>query len=91
MRLSGVSLVVLTAIALSGCSVKRMGMSRMADAISATSSTFAADNDPEFVRLAAPSMLKMVEMLLREQPRHLGLLSTACSGFTQVLLCISSR
>ena len=83
MRLSGVSVVVLAAIALSGCSVKRMGISRMADAIAATSSTFAADNDPEFVRLAAPSMLKTVEMLLREQPRHHGLLSTACSGFTQ--------
>ena len=83
MRLSGFGVVLVAAIALSGCSVKRMGMSRMADAISATSSTFAADNDPEFVRLAAPSMLKTVEMLLQEQTRHLGLLSTACSGFTQ--------
>ncbi len=55
----------------------------MADAISATSSAFATDNDPEFVRLAAPSNLKMVEMMLEAQPRHHGLLSTACSGFTQ--------
>lgn len=83
MRLSDVIVVVLSVIALSGCSVKKMGMARMADAISATSSTFAADNDPEFIRLAAPSTLKMVEMLLEEQPRHLGLLSTACAGFTQ--------
>lgn len=84
MRLSGVSVFVLVAAMASwGCSVKRMGLARMADAISATSSTFAADNDPEFIRLAAPSTLKMVEMLLQEQPRHHGLLSTACSGFTQ--------
>lgn len=66
-----------------GCSVRRAGFARMADAISATSSTFARDDDPEFVRLAAPSTLKMVEMLLDEDPRHPGLLMTACSGFTQ--------
>ena len=79
------SVVILVAAALgvSGCSVKRMGLERMADAISATSSAFATDNDPEFVRLAAPSNLKMVEMMLEDQPRHHGLLSTACSGFTQ--------
>ena len=63
--------------------MKRMGLERMADAISATASSFAVDNDPEFVRVAAPSTLKMVEMLLEQQPRHAGLLSTACSGFAQ--------
>lgn len=66
-----------------GCSLKRMGVERMADAISATASTYSRDNDPEFVRLAAPSTLKMVEMLLDDNPTHPGLLLTACSGFTQ--------
>ena len=75
--------VCVACLALSGCSVKRMGMERMADAISASSSAFASDNDPEFVRLAAPSNLKMVEMMLERQPDHRGLLGTACSGFTQ--------
>jgi hypothetical protein len=60
-----------------------MGISRMADALSSTASAFSRDNDPEFVRLAAPSTLKMVEMLLDQQPSHPGLLMTACSGFTQ--------
>lgn len=55
----------------------------MADALSSTATAFARDNDPEFVRLAAPSTLKMVEMLLDEEPSHRGLLMTACSGFTQ--------
>lgn len=55
----------------------------MANAVSATSSTFGRDSDPEFVRTAAPATLKMVEMLLEEAPRHRGLLMTACSGFTQ--------
>jgi TRAP transporter TatT component family protein len=60
-----------------------MGLNRMADALSSTASAFTRDNDPEFVRQAAPSTLKMVEMLLEESPSHVGLLMTACSGFTQ--------
>lgn len=79
----GVIVVVLATIAGTGCSVRRMGAERMADAISATATTYARDNDPEFVRNAAPSTLKMVEMLLDDNPRHPGLLLTACSGFTQ--------
>lgn len=67
----------------SGCSVKRMGFERMADAISATATAYGRDNDPEFVRQGAPATLKMVEMLLDQDPRHPGLLLTACSGFTQ--------
>jgi hypothetical protein len=55
----------------------------MADALSATTSAFARDDDPEFVRVGAPSTLKMVEMLLEQQPEHPGLLLTACSGYTQ--------
>lgn len=55
----------------------------MADALSSTATAFSRDNDPEFVRLAAPSTLKMVEMLLDDNPSHPGLLMTACSGFTQ--------
>lgn len=55
----------------------------MADALSSTASTFTRDNDPEFVRQAAPSTLKMVEMMLDQSPSHAGLLMTACSGFTQ--------
>jgi len=60
-----------------------MGISRMADALTSTASAFTRDNDPEFVRQAAPSTLKMIEMLLEESPSHPGLLMTACSGFTQ--------
>lgn len=75
--------VVALLLAVSGCSPKKMGMSRMADALSSTASAFTRDNDPEFVRQAAPSTLKMVEMLLEQSPSHAGLLMTACSGFTQ--------
>jgi tetratricopeptide (TPR) repeat protein len=60
-----------------------MGISRMADAVTSTASAFSTERDPEFVRLAAPSTLKMIEMLLEKDPAHPGLLMTACSGFTQ--------
>ena len=86
MRSARVKLVVLAAmVTLAGpaCSFRKMGVERMADAISSTASTYSRDNDPEFVRLAAPSTLKMVEMLLDDSPEHPGLLLTACSGFTQ--------
>jgi predicted anti-sigma-YlaC factor YlaD len=65
------------------CSPKQIGINRMADALSSTAAGYTKDNDPEFVRLAAPSTLKMVEMLIDQQPQHQGLLLTACSGFTQ--------
>ena len=55
----------------------------MADAVSSTATAYGRDNDPEFVRQGAPATLKMVEMLLEQNPGHRGLLLTACSGFTQ--------
>lgn len=70
-------------LAATACSAKTIGLNRMADALTATASAYARDGDPEFVRLGAPSTLKMVEMLLDQQPTHPGLLLTACSGFTQ--------
>jgi hypothetical protein len=74
---------VLVIAAAAGCSPKRIGISRMADALSSTATAFTRDTDPEFVRQAAPSTLKMVEMLLDQDPGHAGLLMTACSGFAQ--------
>jgi len=60
-----------------------MALNRMASALADSSSVYERDNDPEFVRLAAPSTLKTVEMLLSQSPDHQQLLLTACSGFTQ--------
>jgi len=60
-----------------------MALNRMASALADSSNVYERDNDPEFVRLAAPSTLKTVEMLLSQSPDHPQLLLTACSGFTQ--------
>ena len=73
------SLVMLGA----GCSLKRLAVNRVGDALAGGGTTFAADDDPELVRAAVPFSLKLMESLLAESPRHQGLLLAACSGFTE--------
>lgn len=75
--------VLLLIFGIGACSPATMGINRMADALSATATAFGRDDDPEFVRVGAPSTLKMIEMMLDDQPVHPGLLLTACSGYTQ--------
>src|SRR3954452_873026 len=82
LRLGALAAVVIALLPAS-CSPSRMGISRMASALTDTARAYGSDSDPEFVRLAAPSTLKMVEMLLDQEPQQPGLLLTACSGFTQ--------
>ena len=79
-RAASGALILLAATA---CSPKQMALNRMASALASASSVYESDNDPEFVRLAAPSTLKTVEMLLTNAPNQPQLLLTACSGFTQ--------
>jgi predicted anti-sigma-YlaC factor YlaD len=67
----------------SGCSIRRYAINKAADALAASGSTFASDDDPELIKAAAPFSLKLMESLLAENPRHSGLLAAAASGFTQ--------
>lgn len=83
MRACAASAGALILLALAACSPKQMALGRMATALASASAVYESDNDPEFVRLAAPSTLKTVEMLLVDAPHHPQLLLTACSGFTQ--------
>ncbi|HEY2932683.1 MAG TPA: TRAP transporter TatT component family protein [Acidobacteriota bacterium] len=66
-----------------GCSVRKIAINKLGDAISGDSTTFASDNDPELIRSAVPFSLKLIESLLAESPRHRGLLLAAAKGFTQ--------
>jgi predicted anti-sigma-YlaC factor YlaD len=76
--------VATTAVALlSGCSIHRMAVNKMGDAIAGTGSSYASDDDPELVGQAVPFGLKTMESLLQEAPRHEGLLLAAASGFVQ--------
>lgn len=67
----------------SACVPRQMGINRMASALTSAGAVYERDDDPEFVRLAAPSTLKTVEMLLAQSPDQQQLLLTACSGFTE--------
>lgn len=66
-----------------GCSVKRVAINKLGDALAGGGTTFASDDDPELVKAAVPFSLKLIESLLAESPQHRGLLLAACSGFTQ--------
>lgn len=66
-----------------GCDARQLAVRMLADALARTGDTYAADDDPELVGDALPFALKLIESLLVESPRHRGLLSAACSGFTQ--------
>ena len=76
-------LIVASLLALGGCSVQQLAVDRLGDAISQSGSAFAADDDPELIRAAAPFSLKLMESLLAERPQHAGLLLAASRGFTQ--------
>lgn len=74
---------VLAMALLSGCSIKKLAINKLGDALSGSGTAFASDDDPELVKAAVPFSLKLIESLLAESPEHEGLLLAACSGFTQ--------
>jgi predicted anti-sigma-YlaC factor YlaD len=66
-----------------GCSIRRLAVNKVGDALSGGAGVMASDDDPELVKAAVPFSLKLMEALLAESPRHSGLLLAAASGFTQ--------
>jgi predicted anti-sigma-YlaC factor YlaD len=67
----------------SGCSVHRLAVKKVADAISASGATFTSDDDPQLIRDSVPFSLKLIESVLADAPKHQGLLLAASRGFTQ--------
>jgi predicted anti-sigma-YlaC factor YlaD len=76
-------LVLFSAALLSSCSMKKYAINQLGNALAASGTTFAADEDPELIRAAVPFSLKLIESLLAESPRHEPLLLAAARGFTQ--------
>ena len=66
-----------------GCSIKRMAVNKMGNALAGSGTTFASDDDPDLIKAAVPFSLKLMESLLAESPSHKGLLFATSSGFTQ--------
>ena len=75
--------LLLGALVLPGCSLQRLAVNRLGDALSQGSSVYATDDDPDLVGAALPFGLKTIESLLAQSPHHKGLLLAATSGFTQ--------
>jgi predicted anti-sigma-YlaC factor YlaD len=75
--------IVLIAAVAGGCSIKKMAVNKMGDALAGTGTTFEADDDPDLIGDALPFALKLMESLLAESPRHAGLLLATASGFTE--------
>jgi predicted anti-sigma-YlaC factor YlaD len=76
-------ILVLVILSTSGCSIKKMAVNKVGDALAGGGTTFASDDDPELVKAAVPFSLKLMESLLAESPKHRALLFAASSGFTQ--------
>ncbi len=66
-----------------GCSINRIAINKLGNALAESGTTFASDDDPELVGAAIPFSLKLVESLLASAPEHRGLLFAASSGFTK--------
>jgi hypothetical protein len=67
----------------SGCSIRRVAVNQVGNALASGGSTFTSDDDPDLVAAAIPFGLKMYESLLAESPKHIGLLLAAAQGFTE--------
>src|SRR5258705_4980162 len=78
--------VLLVCFLAAGCSIRKMAVNKLGDALAVGGTTFASDDDPELIKAAVPFSLKLMESLLAESPMHKGLLFATASGFTQYAL-----
>ena len=76
-------LAVMSSLLTAGCSLNRIAINKLGNALAESGTTFASDDDPELVGEAIPFSLKLIESLLASAPDHRGLLFAAASGFTK--------
>jgi predicted anti-sigma-YlaC factor YlaD len=81
-RLINISMVLLIC-ALSSCSINKMAVNAVSDALTAPGSNtvFTGDNDPQLVGDSIPFAIKMYESLLAQNPDHEGLIEMTGSLF----------
>lgn len=75
--------VIILFLFVSGCSIQKMALRKVADMMSGDmgASAFTGDEDLELIGGALPFALKMYEIILEQEPEHTGLLLTAGMGF----------
>jgi predicted anti-sigma-YlaC factor YlaD len=74
--------VLSLALSLGGCSVQKLAVDVVGDAMTGDSTAFTGDDDPELIREALPFGLKTYESMLEVSPEHEGLLLASARGFT---------
>ena len=74
---------ILILFVFSSCSINRMAINAVSDALTGSSSVnvFTADSDPQLVGDALPFAIKLYETLLSQNPNHQGLMLTLGSLF----------
>jgi len=85
------ALLLVLGLALGGCSIRKMAVNSLADALASGGDVFATDEDPQLVRDAVPFALKTYESLLVENPSHEDLLVATARGFTQYAYAFIQR
>src|SRR5438132_434601 len=76
-RVHPVALGLILIAASSGCSLKKVAINKLGDALAGSGDTFSSDDDPELIESAVPFSLKLLESLLAESPNHRGMLIAA--------------
>ncbi len=77
------SLILVTVIISTGCSINKMAMNKVADMLAGNGSgtVFTSDNDPEFIGDALPFAIKFYESIMMSVPDHSGLVVTTGSMY----------
>jgi predicted anti-sigma-YlaC factor YlaD len=75
-------LLVILAVLLSGCSIKKMAVNSIGNGLAGSGGSFASDDDIQLVKDATPFSLKLIESLLDMVPDNRNLLMAACKNFT---------
>jgi len=83
MNTHGLIPTLVLVLALPACSLRKIAVNSLGNALANGGPNLASDEDPELVGDAVPFGLKTMEGLLLESPRHRGLLFATASGFTQ--------
>jgi predicted anti-sigma-YlaC factor YlaD len=78
----GAVLVLALALALSACSVQKLAVDVVGDAMTGDGTAFTGDDDPDLIKEALPFGLKTYESMLEVSPDHQGLLLASARGFT---------
>lgn len=80
-RFAAIVVLAPAALLLGGCSISSFAAARVGTALTASGSSWSAEDDPELVREALPFALKTMESLAAEAPRHAGLRLGLCRGY----------